>query len=54
MFVRINGLAAALRAVADCVQVRRNRRAAMFYRDGYMPLANWVRLRLTGRSGLIR
>lgn len=52
--VRVKGLAPAVYAVISCVQVRRNHHAAMFYEDGFMPLVNWVRLRLTGRSGWMR
>lgn len=51
--LRVEGLAAAVRVVVDCVKVRHRYHNGRSYEVSYMSLTNWVRLRLTGNSGVL-
>ena len=51
--VKVEGLLMALRAVLDCVKVRHRYHNGRVYEVSHMSLTNWVRLKLTGNSGML-
>ena len=51
--IKVYGLMTALQSVVDCVKVRHRYWNGRVYAVSYMSLTNWVRLKLTGDSGVL-
>ena len=51
--IKMYGLTTALQSVLDCVKVRHRHWNGKAYEVSHMSLTNWVRLRLTGDSGVL-
>ena len=52
--IKVHNLITALQYVLDCVKVRHRYHNGRAYEVSHMSLTNWVRLKLTGDSGVLR
>ena len=51
--VKVSGLSSAMRGIVDCVKVRHRCHNGRACAVNHMPLTNWVKLKLTGNSGVL-